>query len=136
MESKTIKLRYPVEVEGAKHSELTMRRPLVGDLRAAQRSAGAGATGEDTEIALFTNLCEVPPALWDKMDLGDYLEVQEAYAGFLSRASTGAARGTSSRTSSHQSFEVIDALDVAEMAELYEDARELLKAQAATVRLV
>ncbi|MCY4121430.1 MAG: phage tail assembly protein [Acidobacteria bacterium] len=100
MESKTVKLRYPVEVDGTKYSELSMRRPLVGDLRAAQRSAGGGATADDTEIALFTNLCEVPPALWDKMDLGDYLQVQEAYGGFLSRASTGAQPETSSRTSS------------------------------------
>ena len=100
MESKTIKLRYPVEVDGAKYAELTMRRPLVGDLRAAQRSAGAGATPADVEIATFTNLCEVPPALWDKMDLGDYYHVQDAYQGFLSRSSTSASREPPSRTSS------------------------------------
>lgn len=99
-ETKTVKLRHPVEVDGTTHSELTMRRPLVGDLRAAQRSAGAGATPADVEIATFTNLCEVPPALWDKMDLGDYYQVQDAYQGFLSHGSTSAPREPPSRTSS------------------------------------
>ena len=49
---------------------------------------------------MFTNLCEVSPALWDKMDLGDYYRVQEAYEGFLSRRSTSAQREPLPRTSS------------------------------------
>ena len=58
-----------------------MRRPLVRDLSSAQR-AGDG-TPAGTEVALFANLCEVAPDVLDKMDLGDYQELQEAYDGFL-----------------------------------------------------
>lgn len=100
METTKIELNYPVEVDGATYAELTMRRPLVGDLRAAQRAAGAGATPADVEIGMFTNLCEVPPKIWDQMDLGDYYRVQEAYEGFLRRGSKSGPREPSSRTSS------------------------------------
>ena len=96
----TISLRHPIDVGGAKVSAVAMRRPLVGDFRAARRSAGPGASPADVEIALFSNLCEIAPAEWDAMDLGDYYEVQEAYQGFLSRSSTSAPQGPSSPTSS------------------------------------
>ena len=56
-----IPLQYPVEMDGAKLEELAMRRPIVRDLRAAQRAAGADALPSDTEVALFANLCEVAP---------------------------------------------------------------------------
>ena len=98
--STKIPLQYPVEMDGAKLEELAMRRPLVRDLRAAQRAAGAGALPSDTEVRLFANLCEVPPDLFDKMDLGDYFRVQEVYQGFLSRGSTSAPPEPSSPTSS------------------------------------
>ena len=97
---KTITLTHPIEVGGAQVSQIAMRRPLVGDFRAAQRSAGPGAPAADVEIALFSNLCEIAPAEWDKMDLGDYYGVQEEYQDFLSRRSTSAPQGSSSPTSS------------------------------------
>ena len=92
METKKIKLRHPLTVDGAELAELVMRRPLVRDLRAAQRSAGGEA---DAEIALFANLCEVAPEAFDRMDLGDYYRLQDAYRGFLSRGSTSEPRGAS-----------------------------------------
>ena len=91
--STTVPLRFPIEVDGAEVEQVTMRRPLVGDLRAAQHAAGSGGSAADVEVALFSNLCEVAPAAWDKMDLGDYYAVQEAYEGFLSRGSTSRRRG-------------------------------------------
>ena len=97
--TKKIPLRYPVEVDGAKLEELAMRRPLVRDLRAAQRSAGSGSAA-DTEIALFANLCEVAPEAFGQIDLGDYFRVQEVYQGFLSHGSTSAPAAPSSPTSS------------------------------------
>ena len=99
-EKKTIPLTHPFEVGGAKVSSIAMRRPLVGDFRAAQRSAGPAAPAAELEIALFSHLCEIAPAEWDKMDLGDYYGVQEAYQGFLSRRSTSGPREPSSPTSS------------------------------------
>lgn len=87
-DKKTISLTHPIQVGGAEVNQVVMRRPLVGDLRAAQRSAGAGASSAELEIAMFSNLCELSPADWDRMDLGDYRAIQEAYEGFLSRDST------------------------------------------------
>ncbi len=83
---KTITLTHPIDVAGAPLKSVVMRRPLVRDLRAAQHAAGVGATGDELEIALFSNLCEISPDDWELMDLGDYRAVQEAYEGFLSRA--------------------------------------------------
>lgn len=90
---KKIKLRFPVTVDGAKVEELAMRRPLVRDLRAAQRSGDGTPAG--IEVALFANLCEVAPDAFDAMDLGDYHALQEAYEGFLSRGSTSGGAGPS-----------------------------------------
>ena len=87
MEKKTVKLRYPLTVDGAAVEELAMRRPLVRDMRAAQR-AGDGRAG--AEVALFANLCEIAPEAIDGMDLGDYHRLQGVYEGFLSRGSTSA----------------------------------------------
>ena len=94
-EPKKITLQYPIEVDGANVEALTMRRPLVRDLRAAQQAAGSAAATADVEIRLFANLCELAPDAFDPMDLGDYRQVQETYEGFLSRGSTGAARASS-----------------------------------------
>ena len=92
MEDKvTITLATPIEHAGQQVGAVTMRKPLVRDLRAAERAAGAGAGNSAVEIALFANLCEVSPDAFGGMDVADYLRVQRAYQGFLSRGSTGAA---------------------------------------------
>ena len=91
----TVTLKHPVEIDGATIETLTIRRPLVRDLRAAQRRAGAGAPDAEVEVALLSNLCEVTPETLDAMDLADYLELQREYERFLSRPSTPAARGRS-----------------------------------------
>ena len=89
-ESATITLLHPIEVNAAAVSTVTMRRPLVRDLRAAQRQAGAGGPSE-VEVMLFSNLCELAPEALELMDLGDYRELQRTYEGFLSRGSTSGA---------------------------------------------
>lgn len=88
-DSKSLKLRHPITIDGAKVEGLIMRRPLVRDLRAAQRSADGAA---DSELALFANLCEIAPEAFDQMDLGDYYRLQDVYQGFLSRGSTSGPR--------------------------------------------
>lgn len=76
-----IKLDYPVTVEGTEYKELTMRRPKVKDQKAADKASGSDA---DKETMLFANLCEVPPAVIDELDMLDYGKVQKEYSGFLS----------------------------------------------------
>lgn len=80
MEKETIKLEYPVEVDGVKYDELFMRRPKVRDNLAARRSKGGD---EDKEIKLLSNLCEVSPTVIEALDIADYMALQEVFAGFL-----------------------------------------------------
>ena len=81
MSGATITLEYPVTVDGATHTTLTMRRPKVCDMRDAQRGGGTNA---DSEIRLFGNLCEVAPNVIEEIDMADYAKMQKAYEGFLS----------------------------------------------------
>lgn len=75
----TITLRYPVVHEGQTISSLTMRRPRLRDLLAADRLQGTDAA---KEVRIFANLCEVTPAALEEMDLADYAALQSAYRRF------------------------------------------------------
>ena len=57
-----------------------MRRPKVRDDKAARRG---GASPEDRELRLFSNLCEVPPEVIEELDLADYARLQEAFRDFF-----------------------------------------------------
>jgi len=75
-----IDLKYPVQSDGRSVEKLSMRRPKVRDLLAAEKAA-KGNAGQ--EIRLFSLLCEVPPAVIEDLDVADYGRLQEAYRGFL-----------------------------------------------------
>lgn len=77
----TIKLEYPVSVNGQEYTQLTMRRPKVRDQKLA---AKLGNNDADREIALFANLCEVEPEMIEELDMTDYSHIQETYQNFLS----------------------------------------------------
>jgi hypothetical protein len=79
---KQIDLDHSVAVEGQTYAVLTMRRPKVKDQKAAQKMA---KTADEQETLLFANLCDVPPAVIDELDMADYGELQRTYEGFLSR---------------------------------------------------
>lgn len=83
--SKTIEisLDYPINIEGVEVSKLTLRRPKVGDVLAAEEQA-KGKGDKETEILTFANLCQITPAEIRELDLGDYKRLQEAFSGFLS----------------------------------------------------
>ncbi|MBU0680099.1 MAG: phage tail assembly protein [Proteobacteria bacterium] len=76
-----IKLKHPVEIDGATVDSLDMRRPKVKDQLAADKGAGGNAA---KEVRLFANLCEVVPATIEELDLSDYQQLQETYTSFLS----------------------------------------------------
>lgn len=75
----TIKLQFPVEVDGHEYTELHMRRCKVKDRRLAAKQK----TDEDREIALISNLCEVPPTVLDELDAVDYAAVCKVLQGFF-----------------------------------------------------
>ena len=79
--TQTIKLDYPVTAEGRTIDEITLRRPKVRDMLAADKGAGSEA---EKEIRMFANLAEVAPAIIEGLDLADYQALQETYRGFLS----------------------------------------------------
>lgn len=83
--SKTVEiaLDYPVTIEGVEVSKLTLRRPKVGDVLAAEEQA-KGKGDKEVEILTFANLCQVTPAEIRELDLGDYKRLQETFAGFFS----------------------------------------------------
>lgn len=81
----TIKLTHPIEADGGTVSALQLRRPVVRDMLAADKTAGSEA---EKEVRMFANLCEVTPAVIEALDLTDYMALQETYRGFLSSGPT------------------------------------------------
>ena len=79
-ETRAIELRYGVEVDGLELTTLNMRPPLAHDSHGAQRGANGQA---DMEIRLFANLCGVAPETIERLQMADYMKLQEAYQAFL-----------------------------------------------------
>lgn len=77
----TIKLEYPIEIDGVKVAELKLRRPKVRDSLASEKSGGSNA---EKEVRLFANLAEQTTDTIEDLDMLDYGKLQEAYTGFLS----------------------------------------------------
>lgn len=80
-EKVTITLKSPVEISGAKVSFLTMREPLVIDMRSVKRLKKEES---DQEALLMANLCDVTEETINSLTLSDYKKVQEAFTGFFS----------------------------------------------------
>jgi hypothetical protein len=77
-----IALDFPIKIEGVECSRLTLRRPKVGDMLAAEEGS-KGQSEQETEILAFANLCMVTPTEIRDLDLGDYKKLQKAFSGFL-----------------------------------------------------
>lgn len=75
----TIELKHPVSVGGVTVERLTLRRPKVKDLLAAEKGTPDRAA---QEVRLFANLCEVSPATIEELDLADYRQLQVLAEGF------------------------------------------------------
>ena len=79
--SETIELKHPITLDGEELKHLTLRRPKVRDMLAADKASGSDA---EKEVRVFANLCEVAPAVIEALDMADYQALQERYQGFLS----------------------------------------------------
>lgn len=77
--STTIKLDYPITVDGQNISEITLRRPKARDYLTASRS---GSTSAEQEIRMICNLAEVSDKVVEELDWADYLKVQGALQNF------------------------------------------------------
>jgi hypothetical protein len=82
----TIKLQYPVKIDGTEYAELTMRRSKVKDRLAVANMKNT--TDEEREILLFANLCEVAPDVIRELDEADYPAVQKVYMSFFGSGAT------------------------------------------------
>lgn len=76
-----IDLTYPININGREVRSLQIRRPKVGDRLAVEKMNGDDA---EKEIRFIANLCELAPSEVEKLDLSDYLKIQDTLAGFLS----------------------------------------------------
>lgn len=76
----TIKLREPVQINGASVGVLTLRRPKVRDLKEAQRISDKP---EEQELALIARLAGLTPEDVEELDLADYRQLAETFRGML-----------------------------------------------------
>ncbi len=77
----TVKLDYPIMLDGVTCEALVMRRPKVRDIKSASHVKGTDA---DQEAFLIGNLCEVPPEVIDGLDFMDYNKLSDALQNFRS----------------------------------------------------
>jgi len=76
-----IKLKYPINIDGAEIKSLTMRRAKVKDRLAVE---GKGLDEASKEVNLIANLCDISPDSLNDVDLSDYKHAQDVLASFLS----------------------------------------------------
>ena len=79
MTKETIKLDYPILVDGIETDTLTMRRCLVKDIKGMDRITG----DVGKSIYLMSELCGISPEAVESMDAADYFRLSEKVAGFL-----------------------------------------------------
>ena len=78
--TKPITLSVPLDHDGKKLTEITMRRAKVKDVRAAKALA---KTPDEIETILLSNLSGLPIEVVEEMDLADYGKMQEWVISFL-----------------------------------------------------
>lgn len=79
-----IKLSKVYYLDGKPVEELSMRvPPLVKDALFAAKVAGPNATQEDKDVAMVSNLCNVPLDFMENLDYKDYRVLVNAMKPFL-----------------------------------------------------
>jgi hypothetical protein len=74
-----IDLDYPIDVDGVQVSSLAMRRPTVADQLAFEDGKGTEAR---KTVSMMANLCDVPPASIQQLDVVDFAKLAETLKGF------------------------------------------------------
>lgn len=83
--TETIKLSFPIEINGVKTDRLVMRRAKLKDVRNASKVAGNDE--EEQEIRLFSLLTDCAPSDLEELDYADYSEIQETFRRMVKRRS-------------------------------------------------
>jgi hypothetical protein len=68
----------PAKIDGGSVLEIVMREPRVQDQLSVE-----GKSAMRAEVAVFANLCDLPPEAIAGLSLKQYGRLQEAYASFL-----------------------------------------------------
>lgn len=84
--TETIKLDYPIEVDGIQTDTLHLRRPKVRDIKLMDAHKGE----VDKSIHFLAALCSVPPSSIEDLDTADFERLSKKVEGF-----TASAGGTS-----------------------------------------
>lgn len=77
VDSVTLKLTKPVEMNGVVSDKITLRSPTVRDVRAAQ--AASNGDNEQRELNLFASLAEIGAKDLEGLALKDYNRLQAGY---------------------------------------------------------
>ena len=77
--SETIKLQFPVVIDGANVTTLVMRRPTVRDQLSFEEGKGSEAR---KVVNMLANLCEVTPDTIMDLDQSDFTRLGEVLSGF------------------------------------------------------
>lgn len=75
-----ISLAQPINHDGQAITSLTIRRPIVSDMLAAQK---VSANEPERELNLIAILTGLPRAAVEKLDMRDYMALQRKLAEFL-----------------------------------------------------
>lgn len=79
----TIILSFPIEHGGAKISEITLRRPVVGDEIRKSERLQEGQTDERVQALMFADMCSIEDSIISRLDLIDFRKLQQAYNDFF-----------------------------------------------------
>lgn len=76
----TIKLEYPIEVNGRTVTELTFRRPKNKDYMLMDKQRGSE---REKNNWLMCHLAEIEPAVIEELDTYDLAVINDAFSDFL-----------------------------------------------------
>ncbi len=91
----SVALSYPITWDGAKISEVTVKRPKVKDL-VALTDAGVDDLSEFRKsIAIVASLTGLPDGAIEELDQDDFQALSEVVGGFFPKATDPASGGAS-----------------------------------------
>lgn len=82
----TIRLQYPVTVDGEDITELTLRRPKVADLKRAEKHKN----NFEKSIHIIADLAEVSPKVVEALDASDFAAASATVGEFMGASDASA----------------------------------------------
>lgn len=82
----TIRLQYPVTVDGEDIAEITLRRPKVADLKRAEKHKD----NFEKSIRIIADLAKVSPKVVEELDASDFAAVSAKVGEFMGASDASA----------------------------------------------